>query len=394
AAFDWLSRGLYEAIEGFARQASGPDFELRVCAYEFHYEPFLSLLGDISASGASVRIVYDHRKKSPGAKNAAAIKAAGIEDLCIPRESNPNEISHNKFVVLLEKGIPKAVMTGGTNFTVGGIFGHSNGVHIVQEPEVAAAYSRYWERLSKDPPSKELRPALVQEFPVPSGLPPAGAVPIFSPRTSLEALEWYVSLAAGAKQGLFATFAFGMHERFQEVYRTSKAPMRYALLEKEVRPMAPGPARERAVEAIRKLRFLPENRFAVGAYLKLNAFDRWRAEKLSGLNHAVQYLHTKYLLVDPLGPDPIVVTGSANFSDSSTTDNDENMLVVRGNRRVAEIYLGEFMRMYNHFAFREWAASPQAQRAGFSPSHLRTDDWWREYFGDTERSHQRQFFVS
>ncbi|HEX2052734.1 MAG TPA: hypothetical protein VHJ78_03275, partial [Actinomycetota bacterium] len=31
AAFDWLSRGLYEAIESFARQASGPDFELRVC---------------------------------------------------------------------------------------------------------------------------------------------------------------------------------------------------------------------------------------------------------------------------------------------------------------------------------------------------------------------------
>jgi phosphatidylserine/phosphatidylglycerophosphate/cardiolipin synthase-like enzyme len=100
------------------------------------------------------------------------------------------------------------------------------------------------------------------------------------------------------------------------------------------------------------------------------------------------------MLIDPLGPDPIVVTGSANFSASSTTDNDENMLVIRGNKRVAEIYLGEFMRMYNHYAFREWAASKNATTSDTPPSHLRMDDWWKGYFGDTERSHQRQYFVS
>ena len=31
-------------------------------------------------------------------------------------------------------------------------------------------------------------------------------------------------------------------------------------------------------------------------------------------------------------PIPIVVTGSANFSEASTNENDENMLVIRGNR--------------------------------------------------------------
>ncbi|HEX2149605.1 MAG TPA: phospholipase D-like domain-containing protein [Actinomycetota bacterium] len=393
-AFDWLSRGLYEAIEGFVAQATGQGFALRVCAYEFHYEPFLKALDGARRRGVDVRVVYDHRKKTPGTKNAAAVKAAGIEDLCIPRESNASELSHNKFVVLLQEGRPIAVLTGGTNFTAGGIFGHSNGVHIVQEEATAAAYNRYWELLSTDPASRDVKKALVAEFPVPDGLPPAGTTPIFSPRDSLQALDWYVSLAKGAKEGLFATFAFGMHEGFQEVYRTSTARMRYALLEKVVRPMKAGPAREAAEKAIARLRFQPENRFAVGAHLQLNSFDRWLEERLSGLNHAVQYLHTKYMLIDPLGPDPIVVTGSANFSAASTTDNDENMLVIRGNKRVAEIYLGEFMRMYNHFAFREWAASKKAKTSQTSPSHLRTDDWWREYFGDTERSHQRAYFVS
>ena len=44
-----------------------------------------------------------------------------------------------------------------------------------------------------------------------------------------------------------------------------------------------------------------------------------------------------------------VITGSANFSNASTEDNDENMLIIRGNKRVADIYLGEFMRLFNHF---------------------------------------------
>ena len=44
------------------------------------------------------------------------------------------------------------------------------------------------------------------------------------------------------------------------------------------------------------------------------------------LNQHVSYIHSKFLLIDPLGKDPIVVTGSANFSKASTNDNDENMI--------------------------------------------------------------------
>jgi phosphatidylserine/phosphatidylglycerophosphate/cardiolipin synthase-like enzyme len=49
-----------------------------------------------------------------------------------------------------------------------------------------------------------------------------------------------------------------------------------------------------------------------------------------------RYIHTKYMLIDPLGNDPLVVCGSANFSRPSQRTNDENMLVIRGNMRVAE----------------------------------------------------------
>ena len=70
------------------------------------------------------------------------------------------------------------------------------------------------------------------------------------------------------------------------------------------------------------------------------------------LNSHVSYIHSKFLLKDPLGADPIVVTGSANFSDASTNDNDENMLMIRGDQRVADIYFTEFNRLFYHYYFR------------------------------------------
>ena len=51
---------------------------------------------------------------------------------------------HNKFVVLLKKDkknvVPKAVWSGSTNWTDGGIYGQLNVGHAVYDDEVAAAY--------------------------------------------------------------------------------------------------------------------------------------------------------------------------------------------------------------------------------------------------------------
>ena len=44
----------------------------------------------------------------------------------------------------------------------------------------------------------------------------------------------------------------------------------------------------------------------------------------------------------------IVVTGSAHFSEASTRTNDENMLVIKDITRVADLYPGEYMRLYSN----------------------------------------------
>jgi hypothetical protein len=56
---------------------------------------------------------------------------------------------------------------------------------------------------------------------------------------------------------------------------------------------------------------------------------------------------------DPLGAQPVTLTGSANWSLASADTNDENLVVIRGDKRVADIYFGEFMRVFAHHRFRE-----------------------------------------
>jgi phosphatidylserine/phosphatidylglycerophosphate/cardiolipin synthase-like enzyme len=393
AAFDWLSRGAAEAIAAFIGRALDSGWGLRVGAYEFTDPKVLQALKDAwQTRHADVEILYHAENDAQKTLNEQAIEQAGIGSICSPRKAVGLSLSHNKIIVLTQGGVAKAILTGSTNFSVGGIYGHSNVVHVCEDAAIAAKYLSLWEELKKNRAKKLAAPDIEASSPLPSSPPPAGTEPVFSPRTDLKALDWYAAAAKGAHDALFMSFAFGMHPVFQDAYQNGTAPLRFALMESMAGPGTK--AQQAAAEAkIIALRKLEENKFAIGAFLPHGAFDRWLAEKLSGLNEHVKYIHTKYMLVDPLGPNPLVVSGSANFSAASTTDNDENMLVIADDPRVADAYLGEFMRLYNHFAFRDWL-NHQTNPDAAAVSHLdETDQWWKGCFGATFRSHERQYFA-
>lgn len=402
----WLSRDAMEAIEKFVARAKNGSFGLRVAAYEFRLRPFADALRKAHKDGADVKILFDacanapdeHGTVFPRDLNRAVAKAAKVKPLCAERITRDDvkrpPISHHKFIVLLESGKPRAVLTGSTNFSLGGVYGQSNVVHVVDDPEVAAAYLAAWNAIAAEPEHQDLRTTLSAMNHIPNGKPPVGTTAIFSPQETRKALDWYAKLAGSAQGALFMTFAFGINKVFLDVYRNGNAKLRYAMLEKLLGPGVKKEKRPAAEKEMRKLRAMKENRFAVGSTITTNRFDRWVRERRTGLNQHVQYVHTKFMLVDPLSNDPIVVTGSANFSDASTTANDENMLVIRGNRRVADIYLGEYMRLWNHYAFREWAENHQDTSGDATFKHLDVENrWWREYFGGTDRSRQREYFA-
>ncbi|MEJ2887696.1 phospholipase D-like domain-containing protein [Actinomycetospora aeridis] len=388
-AWRWLSRGMEEGILAFIGQARDASWTLRGAFYEFSYAPVLDALRIAATSGADVRLVVEASDdpSSPHETNAKALAEAGLVDRVISREHSTG-IAHNKFLVALHDGEPVGVWTGSTNITTGGIFGHSNVGHAVWRADVARAYLDYWEQLRGDPTTADLRTWCGEHPATPAvdAVPPAGETWLMSPRRNANAmLDFYAARARSAQKAMFLTAAFGVTKRLQPVFLEPGDALRYVLMDT---------ARKGIDLVIREAD--PDNRVSVGAELPAGAFGDWVEESTHGLNGHVRYIHTKYMLVDPLSDDPLVITGSANFSPDSVTTNDENMLVIRGDTAVADVYLTEFMRLFTHYEARYAITKRRTGRSGLSRrGGLAVDDSWthRWYEPGSAREKERRLFA-
>lgn len=383
----WLSRGLFEALVDFIGQA-GDGQGLRAAFYEFRYPPVASAFAKAIEAGADVKIVYD-AESTYKADNEATLRTAGLDELgaVVPRTVTEG-IRHNKFIVLLDGAAPVAVWTGSTNVSSGGIFGHSNVGHVVWDRTLAQTYLDYWQRLADNQTPTQLRAPNRRATPTPVGPPPKNAVvPLFSPRDAKdgnETLQWYADRMAGVKELVCMTFAFHIDDVFQKVIQADNDVLRY-IIKDDPLGMAESIGQDRDVV------------FAAGAHLPEGALANFLSERANPLNNN-RYIHDKFMLVDPLGSDPLVVTGSANFSRPSQRVNDENMLVIRGDTRVADIYVGEFMRVFDHhyarYVVRLLSAAGKADPdAGYLKTRL--DDWMRAHFDPRGyKAKRRRYFVA
>ncbi len=349
AAMTWLSRGLAEALIAFVDQASSSRFALRAAVYEFTHPDVLAAFRRASDRGADVKIVYHAVPDETGTANETALSAAGLDAsvLCPRRHA---KLAHNKFIVLCGKDVtgaltPISVWTGSTNITEGGIFGHANVGHAVRDPAIAAGYLTYWQQLVTDPALAAMRDWGSANSAFQSrALGRSGIHTLFSPRHSLDPLDWYAEKFGGAQKSAHITGAFGLNTVFENALtgQTGTA-LHYVLLDRVDNNQAAWSADAKVF-------------VAVGSKGGPTTLRRWAQEGLTGFNAHVPYLHTKILLVDPLGATPTVISGSANFSPASTTDNDENMLIINDDVGVADVYFTEFARIFSHMYARYWAA--------------------------------------
>jgi phosphatidylserine/phosphatidylglycerophosphate/cardiolipin synthase-like enzyme len=74
-------------------------------------------------------------------------------------------------------------------------------------------------------------------------------------------------------------------------------------------------------------------------------------------------VHSKVVLVDPFGEQPILLTGSHNLGPKASTTNDENLLVIRNAPGVMAAYATNIMAIYNQYRWRfRRQVQPKAQR--------------------------------
>jgi phosphatidylserine/phosphatidylglycerophosphate/cardiolipin synthase-like enzyme len=398
-ALAWLTRELDEACLKFIKNAKKGD-TLLGCFYEFRYEPVARELKEAIKRGVDVKLIVDGKKNAQNFPREDNIKM--LKDTKIPkanytlRQVKPNNIQHNKFMVLVKGGKkPAEVWTGSTNISLGGFTGQTNVGHWVRDPQVARNFVAYWELLRKDPGAKAgldrsaaakanraLHDAVGKLNDVPASFDDieSGATTVFSPRAGLGMLDLYVRLVDSAKSCSCITLAFGINEAFKNelLKNTGLSHIVFMLLEKRDAPNA------RSTKPFIGITAANNVYQAWGSFIK-NPVYQWAREtnaKLLKVNNHVVYVHSKFLLMDPLGKDPVVVTGSANFSKASTNDNDENMLIIRGDQRVADIYFTEFNRLFNHYYFRSVSEATQKNGKKNAEGNLflaENDSWVKKY---------------
>ena len=400
SAWTWLSRGLTEAFLATVATAEDSSWGLRGAFYEFTWKDGLRAFAEAARTrNVDVKLVVHGRDRDPvgatddddttAASGRIAASAAGITQLVTWRSSpNKSSLQHNKFLVLLHKGKPTAVWTGSTNLTEGAIFGHSNVGHLVHDPDIAAAYLAYWEQLHSDTETAELRDWIETENP----LLPRRPVTVFSPRnTRSSLLDDYAELFDSAGSSGHLTGAFGINQVFRDKLAVAKDYPRTVLLDKK-------PARGK------EIRTGDDNVRVVWGARLTSQLDQWAAERLTGFNPHVPYVHLKVALIDPLTDHPALLTGSANYSDASTSSNDENTLVLEVDenspattadavKRVSDIYLTEYTRIFTHHVFRAYSRPGAPDLVSTGNRSLTEDGSWVKKYRTGWRANQRMLFA-
>ena len=405
----WLSRGLLEGALAFIDSARDQRDMLQCAFYELTYPPILERLAAAAARGVRVEVVYEsghHQLRrdetletSNGQRNKRAIEPyRNRANLHFLGRTRFVRITHNKFMLLSRKGRPEEVWTGSANITPSGFLGQSNTGHIVRDGRLAESFRAYFSMLAKDSDRASLRAWNQVHSPNPHDQLPEGSTAQFSPRVGLSMLHWYADQMDSARESLILTSAFGVTPILAERFDNERDYLRYVLMEQK----SQGEGAQEKVERD------PNTHVVFGQGLgTLGSRGSWRAIpgwQLEGWMRReehyrtfgnVFFVHTKYMGIDILGDDPRIFTGSANFSPAAVNDNDENMLLIRGDKSVADVYTTEFFRLLNHFYFRQ-VANRRAQDGTADPN-IRfldpTDSWVAGHFRQQNyRSKRRELF--
>jgi phosphatidylserine/phosphatidylglycerophosphate/cardiolipin synthase-like enzyme len=395
--YAWLTRDLLPGMLRFIQKAKSAGYSLHAAIYEMKWPAVLAAFKDASNAGAVVDIIYHAKDDETGNANEAEISDAGIGAIVSPRVDV--KLMHNKFIVLSKNGVPQSVWTGSTNLSRNALHGQLNVGHAIHNKTIAKAFMDYWLALKGDPDAASLKDWSEENNPLPPNDDNDAMVPVFSPHRGKAVFDWWIELAKAPGKPLFMTFPFGIVKDFRPVYNQNDGVLRFALLDKYVNGGNKA-SRAAAIAEIIACRKHPNIGMALGHRIWVDWIDGWMKEP-SAIGVNVNWVHTKFMLVDPLGNDPLTLTGSANWSEPSVDTNDENMVLIRGNRRVADIYFGEFMRLFAHHRFRE-SVNRHIEENGensfnsWKPQDLYTNwkDWVPQHFKPgSEHDIKRRYFA-
>lgn len=390
------------------KRAESQGGECYCALYEFSDEELVAAL----VESGRVHVVLSNAGDDDDRNASGRRRLREADRDLVDRMLGSGHIGHNKFMVYVDRrGVPTAVMTGSTNWTPTGLCAQTNNALLVESEDLARQYLAYWEALKEDSLPEAEQAAAFRRKNASKGRAirlagGQGSVQAwFSPnteqRTKPRDPETPVDLGevferiSGAKRGvLFLAFIPGTPSivtHLRDVYgeRVREGGGLFVR----------GAATDRStIEGFTVNLFhrsmTSDARVTSVAGID-DQFSFWQKE-LYKLGHAV--IHDKIVVIDPFEDDCTVITGSHNLGFKASYANDENLLIIRGNRPVAAAYAAHVLDVYDHF---RWRYRLQEAKADGRPRSAwqaleATDAWQDKYFsGNRSRpSLERRFWTS
>jgi hypothetical protein len=385
-----LSGQLREAMLNLFSRARAEQGQLYCALYELT-DPELEQL--LLESKGFVHLILSNTggddQENQSARQALHDAGVDITDRMVAK----GHIGHNKFAVYVGgDGEPKAVWSGSTNWTETGLCAQSNNGILVDSPGLAKVYLDYWNRLREDDAeqSAAFRTANDQPHRIAADGGATDLTVWFSPNTKQKTKPANAALPDDMNEVFEA-----MADAEQAILFLVFQPGQPSVVDQasEVQAQKPGlfvhgaATDPKAVSDFDTHLFhrsgSHENADVVAAAAIDDQFGYWERELLKASPGAHAIIHDKIVVIDPFSPDCVVIAGSHNLGYRASYANDENLLIIRGNRPLAEAYAAHVMDVYDHY---RWRYMLQQKGNSAWTGLAVTDSWQDKYFMENSAS--------
>ena len=100
-------------------------------------------------------------------------------------------------------------------------------------------------------------------------------------------------------------------------------------------------------------------------------------------------IHDKVMVIDPFADDCVVITGSHNLGYKASYDNDENLVIVQGDKKLAVAYATHVLDVYDHFSWR-YQVKLHGKKDADQSLKATPDEWPDRYFDENGESKTAQ----
>jgi|KBSMisStandDraft_5_1062788.scaffolds.fasta_scaffold04212_9 hypothetical protein len=387
-AYQWLGNGMEKVISDFLAQADKDKFDIEGAIYHLSQsDQGEFIIPSMAAFKGQESLVY-HANDDTDVSAMRQLKPAGVT--FSPRTKT--HIMHDKFLVAVKGGKAKRVATGSANYTTEGLTQQANVMHTWDYPDLAALYLERKKLIEDDPTigvtSKEAAwsdPLQCGDASVRVFFPPEPKVPKGKEGSSIDAV---IQAVKNAKSSvvfcLFSPTDLTLLDACFQVGDDDK--MMFGLIN-TVPENEPHPNKKGVVDPV-KVAIYDRNktpkRLDVGGH---EIFGKghtpmgfsWEDSVLGKGGPYPVFIHHKFLVIDGETKSPTIYTGSANMSANSVFYNDENLLEITACPRLAQCYLAEFMRLFEHYRARlAFNLKKNDQNASYklTPDNSWSADWF------------------